>query len=173
MSTQRHAAAGVAAKAAGDALEAEIELICSGYLQQGVAKIHKVDPPIKIVRRGKSAIGIPQPSPWVDWLGCWTAQGGRTVHFESKNTGQPRLPLLTKDGLKESQWDNLVKWHRAGALTGVIWGHQGRMKFISLATIAHALEQGDRSLKWRHHQLIPRGAGLVTWDFLAAAAELA
>ena len=159
-------AAGIMARSAGEAHEAEIELICGQYRKQKRAKIHKVDPPIRIVRRGKQAIGIPQPSPFVDWLGCWTERGGRLIHIESKSTREPRLPLLTKEGLKGSQYDNLIAWHRAGAIVGVLWGHAGGMKLISLPTIAHAIESEQKSLKWRHHRSCRRGTGLVTWDFL-------
>jgi hypothetical protein len=161
-----NSAKGKLAKASGDALEAEIGLICEAYEKQGRAKIHKVDPPTRMVRQGRKVIAIPLKSPFVDWLGCWTENGKRMVHLESKNTGEPRLPILRDDGLKVSQYDNMVRWHRAGVITGVLWGHRGQMKLISLPTIAAAIAAGHVSLKWRHHRLCSRGQGLITWDFL-------
>tara|TARA_R110000782_G_scaffold12895_4_gene38131 strand:+ start:250 stop:768 length:519 start_codon:yes stop_codon:yes gene_type:complete len=167
MSKKDNQAAGRAAKASGDGLEYEIGLICDAYAQQGLAKIHKVDPPTRLVRQGKKVFGVQLPSPFIDWIGSWTKRGGRLVHLESKNTKEPRLGLLTETGLKPDQYQKLIDWDRSGATVGVLWGHRGAMKLISLPTIAHAIETGDKSLKWRHHRSCPRGKGFVTWDFLA------
>jgi len=164
--TNNPRAAGKAAKSAGDAHEAEVALICEGYLKQGRAKIHKVDPPIRIVRQGPRVMGIPLESPFVDWLGCWTENGKRLIHVESRSTKEPRLRIRRDEGRKEKQYDDLVRWHRAGAVVAVLWGHQGKMKLISLPTIAAAIAAGDVSLKWRNHRLCSRGQGLVTWDWL-------
>jgi len=167
MKKKDNQAAGRAARASGAALESEIELICDAYARQGLAKIHKVDPPTRIVRKGRQVFGVQMKSPFVDWIGSWTTRGGQLVHLESKSTKEPRLGLLTDAGLKQDQYEKLIAWDRSGAKVGVLWGHKGQMKLISLPTIAHAIETGDKSLKWRHHRSCPRGAGFVSWDFLA------
>lgn len=160
--------AGHRAKQAGDAFESTIELILTGYERTRRATINKVDPPTKVVGKGKV---IHMANPFLDYVGAWTERGGRAIFLEAKSTAGPTLKLCASGGLTDKQWEALHRWDQAGAVTGILWGHAGQIKAINLPTIRQAITT-RRSIKWEHYRPCRKGTGLITHDFLAELAEL-
>jgi penicillin-binding protein-related factor A (putative recombinase) len=151
----------------GKAWERELELCWEGYRRAGIADIRKVDPPTRMVRMGGGkVVAIPQPNPYLDYAGAWTARHGQAVFLEAKSTQQPRLSIGTDDGIKESQIESIGRWAAAGAISGVLWHHDGGVKAITAQELLHCVAAGARSLKWRHLPLVERGTGLIVWQVL-------
>src|SRR4051812_39497067 len=72
----------------GKAFEKELERTCGAYNSQRIARLQKVDPPVRIIRymdkeKGKLVERIIfLQNPFLDIMGCWTARGGRTILVE-------------------------------------------------------------------------------------------
>lgn len=154
----------------GTGLQAEINQICTHYLKRGRAKIHKVDPPVRIVGRGAGRRVIFMANPWLDYAG--TVEG-QAIVLEAKQTQDARLsvdigqPLKGNvNGITKAQVEALQAWQQAGALTGVLWGHNQRIRFVPTEYLEEAKLDQEKSIKWHEALVIPAGESFCTFDFL-------
>lgn len=149
----------------GKDFEKLLEAIFTGYHNRGIAKIEKVDPPVRVVGGGKARRIIFLENPWLDYAGTWSEMGGRMLILEAKSTEDERLEIGEK-GITTKQMENLAKWHRYGAAVAILWGHKGAVKVITMATIQAAESMGLKSFNWRHLPGTPKGEGWVVADVL-------
>lgn len=154
------------ARAAGNAFETLLEMIHDAYKEAGRAHIEKVDPPTKVVGKGKV---IYLANPFLDYVGSWKHRNGRMIVMEAKSTQKHRLQLGNeKGGLTANQIKAMGQWHYSGALTGLLWWHDNQIKVISFETINHALMTGAKSLRWGDYPPCRRGpTANIQWDWLA------
>lgn len=156
---------GVGKANTGKEFERLLEAIFTGYLNRGIAKIEKVDPPVKVVGGGKARRVIFMKNPWLDYAGVWTEMGGRLLILEAKATETERLEI-GDGGITSKQMENLASWHRFGAVTAILWGHRGQVKVITAATIQAAADMELKAFQWRHLPATPTGEGWVVADVL-------
>jgi len=155
-------------KQKGNFFEDLVTMVASSYHAQGIAKLEKVDPPVAIkYRPGGRPLIIPKQSPFLDFVGVWTAQEGRALFIEAKSTEQPRLEFGNETGIKASQLASLRTWHNTGAVVGVLWHYLGEVRLVTLSTIAATEQTGRKSIRWNDAEPLPRGKGLVEFDFLS------
>ncbi len=141
-------------------LEKQLEITHREYLDKGVAKLEKVEPPT----RWANGRVIPLQNPFVDYIG--SVRSGRAVHMEAKSTEKPKLNLCNEGGLTARQFDALVDWEKFGAMCGVCWGHDGNIRFISMATMKESLASGIKHIRWEQAEVISQGFGFVLNDWL-------
>lgn len=164
----------------GTAFERQLVQIFDGYAKQRRAKIHKVDPPHKVVTRRIAGRWVQQvileENPWLDFAGSWAEAGGRMLVIEAKTTREPRLPLRVAkgaSGLSDEQWRNGIDWQRAGAMVLILWEHRGEIRATTPAMAAHAArELGRKSIRWCDAHPLPRGLGWVRFDVLSWALQI-
>lgn len=155
----------------GTAFERRLEAIWHAYMRQGRAKIHKVDPPVKVFGHGRASRVVMLDNKHLDFVGTWTEQGGRALILEAKYTSERRLPIDRSPGMSSSQMANLRGWTQAGAATGVIWGYEGGIKLVSLAMIDAAIADSGRiSIRWCDAIPVAQGDGFVSHDVLTTLA---
>lgn len=174
MKRTRATAASLATKR-GKAFEETITSHCEAYRAQGRAKIHKVDPPSRVVGRGADAQVIYQENPFLDFVGTWTESGNRAIMLEAKSTAKHRLAIDTrKGGLTRDQITAMRDWARAGTVTALLWHRSDlqEIKVVGLETIDWAVANGARSLRWADFQPCLRGQGYIRFDFLAELADM-
>ena len=152
----------------GKEFEELLERICHCYWQAGRAKIHKVDPPTKVLGKGRI---IHLANPFLDFIGTWTERGNRSLMLEAKSTAKHLLAIDTKKGgLTRDQITAMTSWRKAGTVTALLWYRSDlrEMKVITLETIEYAVNNGDRSMKWESFPKCSQGRDArVTFDFLS------
>ena len=146
----------------GRSFEKSIETICGIYERQGRAAISKVEPPCRIF--GGRVIFM--RNPFLDFTGCWTENGNRTIHFEAKSTSSPLLKCEPRNGFSQTQRDALKRWRDAGAATWLLWEYDGKVRIWFQSMIDVALSE-RRSLAWADGIDVAPGKGFVFFDFLA------
>ncbi len=156
-------------KPTGTKFEDHVQLVCEAYAAQGRASLAKVAPPVLVLRGGAKV--IPLPNPFVDFTGAWTERGGRALHIEAKSTTDPRLPIYNETGIKPHQIENLERWRKAGAAVGVLWEYGTEVRMVSLSLIYKTAEV-RKSIPWVDAYPIPKGTGLVSFDFLATLGQM-
>jgi len=156
-------------EADGRSLQKLIDGICKQYEAGGVARIKKVDPPVRIMGGGRKIVHL--ENPFVDFIGTWRARGGRTICLEAKETREPQLKLVSDGGLTERQYKALKHWRQFGAAVGVLWGYHDELRFVPFEAIQAQLDSGIKHLKWGNATPVRRGPGFIIWDFLATLAE--
>lgn len=154
----------------GRALQGEIDRIANAYRTVGIAKLHKVDPPCRVVGFGAARKVIFMPNPFVDYVGTWTQRGGRSLALEAKSTAEPKLPIRQQSGVTEKQFEALSEWEQHGAAVGILWGYKNEIRFVPMAAARAQLAAGVKHVKWDTATVIPRGLGLVTFDFIKVIA---
>lgn len=151
----------------GTEFEQILETQHAAYAVRGLATLHKTSQPVKVFGgRGAPLRVIHLVNPFLDFVGCWKEQGGRSMHIEAKMTSQPRLPIWNDTGLKPQQIENLQAWHDAGAAVGTLWHHAGQTKFVTLAAIYQAREDGRESIPWAAGHKLHQTDDLIFWDYL-------
>lgn len=161
-------------KNSGTSFEDHVEIVCDYYRAARSADITKVEPPTRtlFIGPGKTKI-IHLENPYLDFVGTWTARGGKAIHLEAKTTDTPRLPVGNKAGVDAQQLASLHRWHNAGAAVGVLWQHMGKVRFVTLTALQHALEVEERaSVAWTKAYPIPAGPDMLSFDFLPILAAL-
>lgn len=159
----------MAGKNRGTEFERALELVFDQYERQGLARIRKVDPPVKVIGVRKIFL----PNPWLDFVGAWNEQGGRMIAIEAKHTQEPRLGLDTSDGLKIDQWRNAMGWEAFGALVVIAWRYGEEVRFTTPAQIrALTARQERKSLRWCDAHRAEKGFGFIQWDVLGFARKL-
>lgn len=165
----RSAASSLATKR-GREFESILARICDCYRQSARAKIHKVDPPSKVVGRGSSARIIYGENPFLDFIGTWSERGNRSLMLEAKSTSKHLLAIDTKKGgLTRNQITSMISWRKAGTVTALLWYRSDlrEVKVITLETIEFAVENGARSLRWEDFSKCSKGRDArVPFDFL-------
>lgn len=159
-------------KGKGKWLEDAITRIGSAYEQQGILKIRKVDPPVRMIGTGNARRIIPMTNPFLDFVGTWTRRGGRALCIEAKSTDKTTLGIGS-GGLTDNQWANLLDWRRHGAATGVLWGlnDTNEIRFVPVEAIEAQLRNGIKHIKWHHATELRQGLGFVLSDFEEALAD--
>lgn len=154
----------------GKQLQETIAACAAYYAHRGIAKIHKVDPPCRIVGAGFKRKTIYLENPFVDFIGTWAARGGRTIALEAKSTEKPTLPVSQDGGVTAKQLAALQDWRDHGAAVGVLWEYGEDIRFVPLDAIRSQLDAGIKHVKWEHARPVPEGLGFCRFDFLAVLA---
>lgn len=159
----------------GHAFERRIELICDHYRNCGIADIRKVDPPTKTFGSGRATKVVHMANPWLDFTGCWKAQGGRMIQIEAKSTEEPVLRILKAGGggggISYNQQMNARRWADAGAAVAFLWHWRGDVRIVT-PTMVEAQLTERMSLRWIDAHPVPAGTGFCFHDFLACMANL-
>lgn len=142
------------------------------YFAQGRAKIDKVSPPCKVFGSPGRQRVILLENPFLDFVGSWMEQKGRSIHVEAKVTSEPRLGINNATGIKPEQLNNLQRWERTGSAVGVLWYHAGSCRLLSLNQILAARAEGRGSVRWEKAYILHQTADLVFWDYLPALAVI-
>lgn len=150
----------------GKDLQNTILRIARTYQDRNVCKIHKVDPPVRVVGFGAARKVIFMPNPFVDFIGSWTERGGRSIALEAKSTAKPTLPILQSGGITEAQYESLWSWRKSGAAVGVLWEYGQEIRFAPLEALRAQLDAGVKHLKWDNATPVPRGTGFCEFDFM-------
>lgn len=151
----------------GKPWEEMIQTSADVYERQGFLRLSKVDPPTKMVGPGRV---IWLKNPFLDFVGSWTERQGRALMLEAKSTKDPTLKLRQKDnGVTEDQLWAIDRWHRSGAVTGVLWHVRDKaMYYLSPMALASALIEGRRNVGVDDGVRFTQGVGMVLADFLPA-----
>ena len=151
----------------GRAFQKEIEMTAKVYAITGNATLAKVDPPTRVFGAGAARRMIYLANPFPDFVGAWTAEGGRALFIEAKSTKTHRLPFKRHGGLTLEQYSALMRWHFAGAAVAVVWQYAGCVALFNADMLAQASARGDKSLVHANGLSVARGTGACVWDFLA------
>ncbi len=150
----------------GRRFEKEIEITAGAYEARGIATLEKVDPPMRIFRRGGSVQMIHLKNPFLDFSGVWTARNGRALFIEAKSTSGHRLAFNGGGGLSENQWTAIHRWRSAGAACALVWEFDTRVVLFTPELLLVAQASGAKSLKHEDGLPVARGVGAIVWDFL-------
>lgn len=143
----------------GKWLEKQLVITNRAYEEAGIARVEKVEPPT----RWANGHPVPLRNPFVDFTGVTR---GRSIHMEAKSTEKPSLSLLNEGGVTQRQWDMMIEWERHGAMCGVVWGYQGDLRFLSIATMRERLATGKKTMHWEEAEPISQGQGFILNDWL-------
>lgn len=161
----------------GRGFQKEIEFTAGGYNSRNVASFRKVDPPVRIIWPYEAKQGrkvqrvIFQPNPWLDFVGTWTARGGRMLLIEAKSTSTHRLAFNNTNGLTSVQWTNMKSWRIAGAASALIWRWNGKVVLFTPEMLRSVEGSGAKSLVFENGLPVPAGEGAIIWDFLPVLAN--
>lgn len=159
----------------GQSFERRIAMICDAYRKAGLADIRKVDPPTLTTGSRRATKIIHLANPWLDFVGTWTARGGRMIQIEAKSTEEPVLQILKEgrsgSGITYNQQINARRWANAGAAVGFLWHFQGEVRFVTPTMVEAQLTQ-RYSLRWIDAHRVPAGPGFILHDFLAVFAAI-
>ena len=134
-------------KNTGKTFEHELDLVFRTLEIRKIARIRKVDPPVRIVGGGFARRTIFLPNPFLDYAGVIFGSG-RAIFLEAKSTSTHRLPINRSGGVTEEQVEALRGWTRAGAYVGILWRHAGRTVFVGIDDLEEAIAQNRKSLKF-------------------------
>lgn len=121
----------------GQWLEKLLKAIVAGYEQRGIMTLKKVDPPTILIH----GQWVRTPSPFLDFVGSWTERGGRAVFLECKTTRDGKLGLLDQGGITQNQYDALLDWHYAGAVSCVLWAAGSRIALVTASQLESHIER--------------------------------
>lgn len=161
----------------GKVFEKEIETTAAGYHNRRIAVLRKVDPPVRLIyyfdktTQTKKTRTIFMANPFLDFVGIWSARGGRMLLVEAKSTATHRLPLNRDGGLTKEQVATIKTWRIAGAAVCVVWQWAGKVCLWTPEMLRAAEDQGDKSLEFEAGLSVERGEGNVVWDFLPVLAK--
>jgi hypothetical protein len=144
------------------------ERTCDAYRVAKVARLAKVEPPVRVIGWGESRKVIFLKNTFPDYIGSWTERNGRALCIEVKSTLEPKLPICTTSGgLKDDQIDNLVLWHYSGAAVGVVWEWVGHgFAFVPIGLADSIRKEPRRHIKWNEADPVAQGTGFMMIDFL-------
>ena len=109
---------------------------------------------------------IYQPNPFLDFIGVWTALGGKPLFIEAKSTSGHRLSFGSGGGFSEGQWSATHRWRSAGAACALVWEFDERVVLFTPELLLVAQASGAKSLKHEDGLPVARGVGAIVWDFL-------
>jgi hypothetical protein len=157
----------------GKPFEKLLEKTFAAYQALGVMSIEHVDPPTRSVRCGGQWKVIWQPNPFVDYLGTWTARGGRMLCLEAKSTDQDVLDINSykSNGVTIKQWESIKRWSNAGAACGILWQCPAGIRLVSVGTASDLVARGERC-RVENSWAIPQGKGWLLADFAPILAQI-
>ena len=151
----------------GRGFQSEIAATAEAYERLGIARLQKVDPPVRVFWKAGRQQVIFLANPWLDFAGTWTAHHGRALFVEAKSIESGRLKIDADGGLSPTQWSAMKSWRRAGAACCVLWRKAGEVRLYTPEMIQAALADGDKSLVFQAGIAVPQGQGMVIWDYLS------
>lgn len=132
----------------GKSFEAELAIHFRVLESRRILRLRKVDPPTRILGGGRKVITL--ANPFLDYVGVWTAGGGRAIFLEAKSTAEHRLPINRSGGVTEAQFEALQAWDSAGGVAAVLWRYGARTTLWSAEEILSAANLGAKSLQFEH-----------------------
>lgn len=127
----------------GREFEATIQKVADQYNRLKILRLHKVEPPCRIIGWGPNTRVIWLENTFGDFIGSWTARAGRTLMIEVKSTREPQLPIRTDSSLRPAQITWLKRWHYSGAAVGVLWHWLGHgVVFLPIGLIQSIYQGG-------------------------------
>tara|TARA_Y100000004_G_C8862416_1_gene389646 strand:+ start:333 stop:800 length:468 start_codon:yes stop_codon:yes gene_type:complete len=130
-------------KNTGKALENLIEKQAEFMRAKGLLYLEKVDPPTRTINTRSGKITTLLPNPFPDFIGCLPC--GQMVCIEAKSNQHKSLPF-GKQGLRQKQLDDLMKWNAAGAKTGIIWQNPVGYFWVTLDDVRKSVANGRKSV---------------------------
>jgi hypothetical protein len=128
----------------GKRFEQEIADAALSYERARLLILRKVDPPTRIVGRGRIVF---LANPFLDFVGVWIEREGKAVFLEAKETSSGQLGLGQKtNGVTAPQLRSLRVWHHAGAVSAVLW-RVGSATFLLPITEIDRLSQEHPDVK--------------------------
>lgn len=150
----------------GHSFESQIQTTLDAYEASGVAYLAKVDPPTKVF--GRKVIFL--ANPFLDFVGVWTANGGKAIMIELKHNEKAALPILGHnvkgDGIKATQLASAKRWQAGGAAVAYLWRRGDEVRIFTPAMVG-AAALSRKSILWIDTHRVPQGQGFVLIDFLS------
>jgi penicillin-binding protein-related factor A (putative recombinase) len=157
------------ARSRGVAFEALLEQHFDAYRTMGICDLVKVDPPTRVVYKGRKPIVIQLENPFLDYIGTWNR---RMIMMEAKTTLEPRLPFkVDSGGLTHIQCNQMMRWKASGGVVGLLWNHGDEIRLVLPAHIESAEWAKSRSIRWADAFPVERGHGFIIWDFMKTVAK--
>lgn len=151
------------------------------YAARGICRVEKVEPPtvMRCIGPGRYK-PVHLENPFLDFIGTWTAERGRTLIIEAKSTSEPRLACPADNGIKAEQLVAMERWQDAGAFVALLWEYRTpdsadvRIVTPAIARAAKAVH-ARASIAWDQAIRIPNGLPhqLYTIDFMTFFKQLA
>jgi hypothetical protein len=138
--------------------------VAGEYMRRGILRLEKADPPTRVFGKPPNVKIVFQENPFADWVGSWTERGGRMLLIETKSTQGDKLAIGGKLTDKQIEW--LLRWHSAGAITGVVWESDFKVGFLPIGRIKTIVDSGRRHIKFAEADPIPQGMGFIIFDFV-------
>lgn len=157
----------------GRSFQKELETTAGAYQAKRQCVLRKVDPPVRVIwvpdkLTGKSIQRVIfQQNPHLDYVGSYTAKGGRMLAIEAKSTSNHLLRFNADVGFKSSQWAAMKSWHWSGAITFMLWQYAGKVCLWTPDMLISTEASGAKSLRHEEGLKVERGMGTIIWDFLA------
>ncbi len=153
--------------------EEHVKAIGVDYARAGVLTLEKVNPASRIIGGGAARKVIFMSTRLVDFVGVWTARGGRAIFLEAKSTQEARLPLGRPGGLTAAQVAGLRLWTLSGAAAGLLWRCDEGVFWAPYRDIEQAVVRGQKSLRTENCQsvvpgpkdVVVAGAKRKSWNF--------
>ena len=153
----------------GRVFENALEAIFTRYASEGVLRLKKCEPPLRVMGGGGFRKVVFLKNPFLDFIGLWSERAGRFVALEAKSTSKPRLPINSKGGITPDQVDALRYWTKAGGVAVVLWEYRGAVRLVLPGFVVKLADAGGKSLKWEDAgPLLSPGNGLERWQVLHA-----
>jgi len=151
----------------GRGFQREVEMSAEAYKRLGLARLAKIDPPVRMIGGGSHRKVIFLANPWLDFAGVWTAHHGRALFVEVKSHESGRLPIESSGGISTTQMAAICSWRMAGAAVAVLWRRRGYVRLWTPEMIFAKKASGEKSLVFEDGHIVKQGAGTLIWDFLA------
>ena len=130
-------------KNTGKALENLIEKQAEFLHAKGLLYLKKVDPPTRTINAKCGKITTLLSNPFPDFIGC--LPNGRMVCIEAKSNQEKSLPF-GKQGVRQKQLDDLIKWEKSGAIVGIIWQNPKGYYWVTLDDIRKSVANDRKSV---------------------------
>lgn len=155
----------------GRGFESMFERTCDAYRSANRLRLQKVEPPVRVIGWGENRKVIFLENPFPDYIGAWTERGGQTLCIEVKSTsgeeGHNLKIVKGSGGLRDTQIDWLIRWHRSGAAVGIVWEYVGHgWAFLPVGLVDSIRQNGRRHVKFKECEKIAQGPGFMIVDFI-------
>jgi penicillin-binding protein-related factor A (putative recombinase) len=145
-------------KNTGKALENLIEKQSEFFHAKGLLYLQKVDPPTRTINTRSGKLTTLLPNPFPDFIGCLPS--GQMVCIEAKSNQHKSLPF-GKQGIRQKQLDDLIKWKSAGAKVGVIWQNLSGYYWVTLECIRKSVANDRKSVPIEFAEKINEEKGYI------------
>lgn len=151
----------------GRGFQKELEATMEAYRVKGIAKITKVDPPVRVFFKDRKQIVVFLKNPHLDYVGTWTARHGRMIAIEAKASDSHRLGFNSSGGLNSEQWASMKAWRHAGAAAALLWRNKAEVRLYTPEMLLSAEKLEAKSVQFESGIPVKQGVGMILWDFLA------